>query len=638
MKIRQPLVFFILLAFLSAGCHKHPAGDIEARSGVLGGSMDDSLRKYDTLSYQSRTTNPTLSILYAKKVMEAAKLLNTPESYAKGWLCLGNAYNGVSIDTAYAYYIRSKRISDSLHLERTQSILNFNLARMYAEAGNTRSALLLLDTALMQAKASGNDQILADAYNELSNLCSDLGDTAGARANNRASLDYARKHGLTRQAAAALENAALMEPNPLLSMRYQKEAITVLRSAPGLEEELAAALINLGNRFGQPDSSIRFLKEALHLMEKINFPELSYGAWNTMAYCYMDKGDPASAGHVLADLAIPLAEKNNNMDWLATLYDSYADVLEMTRDYKSMAAYEKKALEARAKASDQKALVQIRLLGAMLDVSRKDGLIREREIEIDRQGYSLQRMTTWLILAGFVIAGFVILLLWLRQRSKNRMNLERLRSAERIIRMEESEKGRYSRELHDTIGHVVQGLSGYIGSLEVQDSKVKDDLRGRVNEIGDSIRQLSHRMNRVMTEKFSFSELITGLCEDTKKYTGMHISYYIPPTLPWLPADVSLHIYRIVQELLTNAGKYARDADIRIKASIADGKLILICRDNGPGFDAAEAERRGLGVGNIRERVRFLHGEVSLKTAPGEGTRWEFTIPFESIDQAIKES
>jgi two-component system NarL family sensor kinase len=130
-----------------------------------------------------------------------------------------------------------------------------------------------------------------------------------------------------------------------------------------------------------------------------------------------------------------------------------------------------------------------------------------------------------------------------------------------------------------------------------------------------------------MFEHFTFPELITGLCNDYQKLVKLNIRLTLPDNLPELPNELVLHFYRIVQELLTNAGKYAAQGQIEVSVDFSNQKLSLEYKDNGPGFSTDDKSRLGMGLKNIFERVKLVNGQADLDSSPGKGTRWSFSFP-----------
>ena len=117
----------------------------------------------------------------------------------------------------------------------------------------------------------------------------------------------------------------------------------------GAEEEIANNMINIGTRFMNPDSAICYFHTALEFGQENSLSEVNLGAYNNMAYSYLDLGELEKAERCLLSFAIPMALQDSNYDWLSTLYDSYADVLMAKGDFRGAFRYERKSMESRIK-------------------------------------------------------------------------------------------------------------------------------------------------------------------------------------------------------------------------------------------------------------------------------------------------
>jgi len=285
-------------------------------------------------------------------------------------------------------------------------------------------------------------------------------------------------------------------------------------------------------------------------------------------------------------------------------------------------------MKARDADHRQKGFDQVRLLAALLDLKSKELIIENEAREILVQRNRVQQTELWLAIALLLIAVSIFTTFVLQQRNRARLQKEQIDSAKRIIEMDESEKGRTARELHDLTGQLVLGISGAIENIDMIDPEIREMIKDRIRELGLSIRQISHRMNRAMIEHFTFSEMITGLCADMQKLSQIKINLEIPDDFPDLPNDLILHFYRITQELLTNAGKYARKSEVKIKIFADNGKLALLYSDNGPGFAKEEKIKPSMGILNIFERAKLVGGQANLFTSPGKGTSWEIVFPM----------
>jgi two-component system NarL family sensor kinase len=384
----------------------------------------------------------------------------------------------------------------------------------------------------------------------------------------------------------------------------------------------------MGFRSTNPDSALFYFGEALNLTRNKNMSEVEIGAYNNMVYSYLEKGNIKGAEECLVDHAIPLAQREKNDDWMSTLYDSYAEVLVRKGDFKDAAKWQKMALDKRQLADKTQASEQVRLLSVLLDLKSKELTIHDNQKEILMQQNRLQKTRVGLTITIFMILGFIFIILWLQQRNRVKLQVQQIMSAKRIIEMEENEKAKIARELHDITGQLVLGITGEIENLDLPDTHIKEEIKGKIKDLGKSIRLISHRMNKAMLDNFTFEELITGQCEDIKKAVGLHIQLEMPEDPLVLNEEMVLHTYRIVQELLTNAGKYARDSYVNIVFLKTPTELILTYNDNGPGFDTSLIEKKGMGLMNIFERAKLLNGSAKVTSSPGDGASWEIKFPL----------
>jgi signal transduction histidine kinase len=262
-------------------------------------------------------------------------------------------------------------------------------------------------------------------------------------------------------------------------------------------------------------------------------------------------------------------------------------------------------------------------------------LIRENEILVANS--ALTRTRVLLIVAVLCIAGLVFIVLWVRQKSIAKLREQQIGSAKRIIAMEEAEKEKLSGELHDITGQLMLGVLSQVEQFDFSEKRKKIELKERISGLGSRIRQISHRIGSSHMEDLSFEELIRGLCEDMEAFTGIPVGIEIDIRGSIVPSgDTLLHIYRITQELLTNAGKYAGGARVDISMKAYDGKLDMTYHDNGPGFSDQGSGRHGIGIMNIMERAKLLGGNATVNSNPGQGVSWEISIPLKSRKNWLK--
>jgi two-component system, NarL family, sensor kinase len=593
--------------------------------------LKDSIRKLDSLVDVNKGINTPLALTYARKALLYARRLRTPEALIQGYRLMGQAFYQKDKDSSYIYINKALKLADSAKYNPAKPFLIYFTGLLYYVAKDYKTSIVFLDSCINLSESQKDYVRLSQAYNTLGNIHMEIRNRDIALVMYDSAYQIARRHKQNEQIGISLGNLARFENDPGKTLRLEREAISYLKMSKGGEDGLAQSYVNIGFRTSNPDTALYYFNEALKLAQANNLANIEISAYNNMVYCFLDNGNITKAEECLVDHAIPLAQREKNNDWLATLYDTYADVLMRKGDFKEAAKYQKNAMEKRISADKAQASEQVRLLSVLLDLKRKDFTIQNKEKELLAQQNRLQKIRLGLTITIFMIIGFIFVILWLQQRNRVKLQVQQISSAKRIIEMEENEKDRTARELHDITGQLVMGITGEIENLDLPDSTVTEEIKSKIKELGKSIRMISHRMNKATLEHFTFEELILGQCEDIRKVVGLQIQLEMPEAFGDLREEVVLHTYRIIQELLTNAGKYARESLVRIEFLKTATEMILTYDDNGPGFDLNLAGEKGMGLRNIFERARLLNGSAKVTSSPGNGTSWEIIIPLVPI-------
>jgi signal transduction histidine kinase len=613
-----------LMELSPLGSFSHPAPIDPSKLTFL----KDSIKKLDSLVQALATSNPSLCLKSAQKALSYARMLKTAENLVHGYSLMGQAFYKKDKDSSYIYFNKALKLADSAKIDAPKPFLLYNCAMLFYVAKNFKEAVSRFDSCIKLAGPQKDYTTMARAFNALGNINNDIKNSDGALIMYDSANKIALRYSITKQIGISMGNLARFEIDPVKAFKLNKEAIRILKKSKGNEEGLAKIYINMGLRATNPDSALFYFRKALQLNRNNIIPDVELGAYNNMVYSYLDKGNIKGAEECLIGHAIPLAQKEKNDDWLATLCDSYAEVLVRKGDFKAAATWQKTAMVKRESADKAQASEQVRLLSVLLDLKSKELTIHDNQKEILVQQNRLQKTRLGLTITIFMIIGFIFIILWLQQRNRVKLQVQQIQSAKRIIEMEENEKAKVARELHDITGQLVLGITGEIENLDLPDTKIKAEIQGKIKELGKSIRLISHRMNKAMLDNFTFEELITGQCEDIRKVMGLQIQLEMPEEPLTLNEEMVLHTYRIVQELLTNAGKYARDSFVSIVFRKTATELILTYNDNGPGFDSSLIKKKGMGLMNIFERAKLLNGSAKVTTSPGDGTSWEIKFPL----------
>jgi signal transduction histidine kinase len=217
---------------------------------------------------------------------------------------------------------------------------------------------------------------------------------------------------------------------------------------------------------------------------------------------------------------------------------------------------------------------------------------------------------------------------------------ERLRAlTSQTLNVQEEERGRLSRELHDDLGQSLLVLRMQLSailrrySLEPGLQQSLNEASGYLMEIIDKTRRLSQDLSPSTLENLGLSEALRNLFEDFQRHRDhdMVIKAEMDEVKHFLSKEDSITIYRITQEFLANVHKHAEASRVEVAIKALPEKVTVSLKDNGKGFDLEEIksrpkERRGMGVVSMEERLRMLGSQFSMTSQPGKGTCLYFEI------------
>ena len=206
---------------------------------------------------------------------------------------------------------------------------------------------------------------------------------------------------------------------------------------------------------------------------------------------------------------------------------------------------------------------------------------------------------------------------------------------ERLMKAQEEERIRIAGELHDGVLQRITSLSLRLGTATLglpPDSEPKAEVREVENDliqVGAEIRQLSHELHPAMLQEAGLPAALSSYCEEFSSLRGIPISYKADDSVEELSPGAALCIYRIAQEALGNVAKHAKAKQVEVRLTRSDSRVCLVVSDDGVGFNRdGSGKAGGLGLINMRERVRQLNGTFEFESEPGHGTTVKAEVPF----------
>lgn len=201
-----------------------------------------------------------------------------------------------------------------------------------------------------------------------------------------------------------------------------------------------------------------------------------------------------------------------------------------------------------------------------------------------------------------------------------------------LIRSQEDERRRLSRELHDDIGQRLSLAASDAALLVSQLSPIQEfkagrleNLRDELNSLCTDVHELSHDLYSSKLQHLGLKSALNALCRRFCQM-GLHVDLHADGIEGPASKDVSLCLYRIAQESLNNALKHAHATIVVVALTKLQGMYYLTIRDNGVGLDAS-TNSQGLGLMSMAERAKLVKGQFRIRSASGGGTEIWVAVP-----------
>jgi PAS domain S-box-containing protein len=206
----------------------------------------------------------------------------------------------------------------------------------------------------------------------------------------------------------------------------------------------------------------------------------------------------------------------------------------------------------------------------------------------------------------------------------------------KLIEAQEAERTHIARELHDDINQRLAMLAINLKSVkqdlsfsEAKTSHRIEEACVQVSRLENDIQALSHRLHSSGLEYLGLEAAVTGFCRELSERQTLSIPVRFDGVPQTLPHEVSLCLFRVLQEAVHNAVKYSGVREFEVSLTGGANEIELSVHDSGIGFDPEAAGRRhGLGLTSMRERLRLVNGQLSVESKPQHGTIIRARVPL----------
>jgi len=237
-----------------------------------------------------------------------------------------------------------------------------------------------------------------------------------------------------------------------------------------------------------------------------------------------------------------------------------------------------------------------------------------------------------------------------RTRELESKNLELVRQTEvvrelsaRLLQIQDEERRRIARELHDSVGQMLAAVSMNMAhvthearSLSPDAHKALEDNAGLLEQLSSEIRTISHLLHPPLLDEVGLQSALQWYIDGFSERSKIKVDLELPDDFGRLPRNLEITLFRVVQECLTNIHRHSESSTAAIRVARSENEVRLEVRDAGKGIPAeaqtslSSGKLSGVGLRGMHERLRQMGGHLDVQSN-GNGTLVLATLPIEVL-------
>ena len=582
--------------------------------------------------------------------------------------------NETRYDSALCFGNSALQLAKELTYQKGIASSYNNLGVIYDDQGNYARALENYFNALKTFEIAGDKYGMATTYNNIGIINYEqaqqpFNDSLATRKNYQSALHYyslslniretlGDKHGIADCYTNIgvihdeLGNLAEALVNYFKSLKIRQE----LNDKLGMEscftnigivyDEKAATLHNKDSVGICYASALDYYSKSLAIAQETGDKKGIIASLNNIGIVYK-KSDQLQRALDYFNKALLSAKETNSKTAIKEVYKNLSDLFTEMGDYKN--AYNYFTLYSQTKDSlfNSASNKQIAEMQAKYATEKKEREIQSQALVLSEQKQQLNnnKFLIAVLLGGAVLLLFIswILITKNKIRQKEIIKTELLRQQElrtrAIIETQENERKRIAQDLHDGIGQTLAAIKMNLSSKSKKLSKENQDLADQtilsIDNAYSEVRTLSHSMMPRSLKESGLAEAIEDLLAKTFSNSNIKYTFEKDNSFP-LNEQISIGLYRVLQELLNNIIKHAHATELSVHLHKTKENIILMAEDNGIGIRTGQnTERTGIGMANIEARVQAMNGNFSITKNGPKGTVAVIRIPIIQKDNSI---
>ncbi len=628
--IYQPIFFVIALCIAPVVAFSQPVIDslekVSAQHLHAGNFAGYGKAEYKISLAYYNDYNDTLALVHLKKAIDAFEKAGSGRDLAISYNYYGNLLDDLGkLPEAIDMYKTALEKANQLNNDTLRARIDNNLALAYKGIGNYEESIKLLYEALkLKEKTGATPKSISATLLNIGLVLDIIGKSDDAINYYNQSIALKLKEDDSLGISRIYSNIAVIYKNKG-NLTLAEDAIvksTAFNTTLKNKSQLYINYTNLGNirkRQGNSEEALQLLKLALHHAEDMNSVEKLSDACQNIGVLYLENGNPLTALSYL-NRALEYTSETRSWAQMNELHSLLAETHSNLSHDNEAYHHLRLSNQYRDSLYTQEGQRAVEEMKTRYETEKKEKTIAQQQTNLAQQELELKERTMWLTISAAAVLLVIlsaVVLIWRQQIKEKQVKQQALLDMQ-------NERLRISRDLHDNIGAELTLISS---ALYTEAQRVESGGRERLQDINsyakNAMEQLRETVWAIRQDKISAEEFYSKVREyGTKVCSTANIRFTsdirLDKEIELSPAQ-TIGLFRVCQEAINNAIKYAGGDTVSIVMCYADNQLHISISDDGKGFDVHE-NSGGYGLDNMRERVSELHGEISIVSEVNKGT------------------
>ncbi len=402
------------------------------------------------------------------------------------------------------------------------------------------------------------------------------------------------------------------------------------------------------------DSALTYFNNSLAIRKKIGYKNGEINTKTNIGLTYIEMKQYSKAKKILTE-ALNYTLKNNMAETTKEIYLGLSVIYENTNNFKAAFKYNKLYNLYKDSINSIEVTKKINEYKAKYEAEKKDREIIDLQKEAHLQKLEKEKQITnnkqqrYVNISLIILAILLFIIIFAIQRYfnlKHKADRELMKKNKQInqqkiidlvkssevgsinsfIEGQEKERSRIATELHDRLGSLLSTVKLHFSSIESacsDNNEEKESMSFALDLLDNSVeevRSISHNLSKGILKQFGLAGAVENLRDAINTAGKIQIKLIKAGPENTLNPETEIELFRIIQELVTNAIKHSQSDIIYIQLMSDEEGLNIFIEDHGIGFDISKLKTKGIGLKNLKKRVETIGGEYHYETAVGKGT------------------